>query len=105
MNTSKKDIVKYAAANALLTALYIVLIALFFSNAQTIFGDGKSILIPIAMLMLFVFSAAVCAALILGRPILWYLDNRKSEALQLFGYTLAVFFVVILVVFSALYMV
>lgn len=52
-----QNILKYALANALWTALYIILIGGFFNNAQAIFGDGQKMLIPVVMLLLFVFSA------------------------------------------------
>jgi hypothetical protein len=47
------------------------------------------------MLSLLVFSAALVGSLIFGRPILWYLDNKKKEAVLLLAYTLASFFVII----------
>ena len=96
---------KYALANGLLTALYALLIALFFANAHDLFGDVKSALIPMAMLLLFVFSALVCGSLVLGRPLMWYLDGNKKEAIRLLGYTALVLFVVMIVVFVALYIV
>lgn len=99
----KNTIIKYALANALWTVLYIILIATFFFSAQSIFGDGKNMLIPVIMLMLFVFSAALTGSLILGRPILWYMEGKKKEALTLLGYTLAVFFVVMVIMMVVLY--
>jgi hypothetical protein len=100
---NKKDIIKYALANALWTALYIILIAIFFNNAQAMFGNGKTILIPIVMLLLFVFSATLCGALVLGRPILWYLDGKKKEAITLFIYTTVVLLVVTVLMMIVLY--
>ena len=100
---SNKLIIKYALANSLWTVLYVILIGVLFSNAQAIFGDVKSALIPIAMLLLFVFSALLCGSLILGRPILWYLDGRKNEALKLFSYTVVSLFVVLVLIFVVLY--
>jgi hypothetical protein len=65
-------------------------------------GKNNTILIPIAMLMLFVFSAAFTGILILGRPVMWYLDGKKKEAIYLLFYTLLVFFVVTLIAFLLL---
>jgi len=48
---------------------------------------------PIIGLTLFVLSAAVTGALVLGRPILLYLDGKKAEAVRFFGYTLGWLFV------------
>jgi len=74
----KNIIIKTAAINAILTA-------------------------PIVMLSLFVFSAALTGTLIFGRPILWYLDGKKSEAISLFAYTLAIFLTITIFAFVALY--
>lgn len=100
----KQNIIKYALANALWTALYIIFIGAFFNNAQAIFGnnDNKT-LIPVVMLLLFVFSATLCGSLVLGRPFLWYLDGKKQEAIQLFVYTVAVLLVVTISMMFVLY--
>jgi hypothetical protein len=45
-------------------------------------------------------SAAITASLVFGRPLLWYLDKRKDEALALAVYTVAWLFVIMLSVFS-----
>lgn len=81
-----KPIFLHAGINAGATALYIIGIAVFLSNTQYIFGteEPKSFIVPAAMLSLFVLSAAVTGALVLGRPILWYLAGAKREALSLF---------------------
>jgi len=102
MNNS---IIKNALANALLVFTYIVLIASFLSNIQNLFGaeDKKTVLIPIAMLTLLVFSVALVGSLIFGRPVLWYLDNKKKEAVLLLTYTLGVFFILLLMAFLVLY--
>ena len=100
---TKQDIIKFALVNALWTALYVILIATFFNNAQALFVDGKTIMIPIVMLLLFVFSATFCGALVLGRPLIWYLDGKKKEAITLFSYTLVVFFIVLILMLVVLY--
>lgn len=104
----KNTIVKTALFNAIATALYIVLIASFLFYAPKLFGpagpdDNKTPLIPIVMLSLLVFSAALTGSLIFGRPILWYLDGKKAEALQLLFLTLGIFLIITLVAISALY--
>lgn len=71
-------------------------------NAERLFGKFENFWGgPVIFLMLFVLSAAIVGALVLGRPILLYLDGAKSEALKFFGYTLGWLFV-ILVIFVAL---
>ncbi|MEK7646842.1 MAG: hypothetical protein AAB378_00520 [Patescibacteria group bacterium] len=73
------NIIKHAAVNAFATALYIVAIASFLFYVPKFFGENKAdtVLVPIVMLSLLVFSAALVGVLIFGRPILWYLDGKK----------------------------
>jgi len=102
---NNKTIIKNAILNACGTALYIVLVASFFSYAPKIFGPGedpKTILMPIVMLSLLVFSVALVGLLIFGRPIFWYLDGKKKEAISLVCYTLAAFFIITVAAFFAL---
>lgn len=102
---NKNNIIKHALANSLLTAFYVTLVVTFLNYAKTLFGDNEGPLIPMAMLMLLVFSASLCGFLVFGRPILWYLDGKKKEALSLFAYTVSILFVVTLAVFTTLYFV
>lgn len=101
----KRTIITNALANSLWTSLYIILVATFLNNAQTIFGkeEPHGALVPMAMLTLLVFSAAVCGSLVFGRPVLWYMDGKKKEALRLFIYTLAFLFVVLVILFAVVY--
>lgn len=104
----KNEITKNALISALATALYIVLIASFMFYAPKMFGQsGKAdtVFAPIAMLCLFVLSAAITGFLIFGRPVMWYLDGRKQEALSLIFYTLGVFLIITIVVLLALFLV
>jgi hypothetical protein len=94
----RREIIMSAFMNALGTAVYVILIALFiYLGSQGLFGEGESVFIPIAMLMLFVFSAAFTGFLIFGRPIMWYLDNKKKEALSLLFYTLIIFLIITII--------
>ncbi len=75
--------------NAAGVFVYVSLVAWFMFNGEHLFGgDGKSFLIPVFMLMLFVLSAAITGSLVLGKPILMYLDGQKKEAVKLFFITL-----------------
>lgn len=99
----KENILKYASLNALGTFAYVILITIFFYFARLgFFGDGNPIIIPMAMLMLFVFSAALTGSLVLGKPIMWYLDGKKREALKLFAYTLVALFILTVIAFIIL---
>jgi hypothetical protein len=101
--TNHNQIIKYALVNALWTVLYIILIAILFNSTQSFHIPEPNVLIPVVMLLLFVFSAALTGSLILGRPILWYLEGCKSDAFKLFGYTLVVLLVVTTLIFLALF--
>ena len=99
---------KYAVINAALTALYIVLISSFvFYVPKALHLNDKpdNVFAPIIMLSLLVFSAALVGFLIFGRPIMWYLDGKKQEALKLLVSTLVTFFIIILGLFLTLYLV
>lgn len=97
----KNPVLKYAALNSVGTALYIALIVCFFTMAPYILGENveDTFLIPVAMLLLFVLSASVTGSLVLGRPILWYLDGKKKEAVSLLVATLGFLFVITASVF------
>lgn len=83
--------------------LYITLVSLFLNNAEKIFGSQgeDKFLAPMVFLTLLVFSAATMGIAIFGRPVMWYLDGLKKEALSLIFYTLGFLFV-ILILFLAL---
>lgn len=94
-----KQILKYAVLNSILTALYVTGVALFLTYVTKLFNGPDNFLAPLAMILLFVFSAALTASLVLGRPVLWYLDGKKKEAISLFTYTLGCLLVLIVITF------
>ncbi|MBI2045054.1 hypothetical protein HYT23_03275 [Candidatus Pacearchaeota archaeon] len=99
----KRNILKYAIIDAFGTAVYVIVIAYFVNFLSNgMFGNNKTVLIPIAMLMLFVFSAALTGTLVFGRPISWYFDNKKHEAFLLIFSTLAIFALLMILVFLLL---
>ncbi len=78
--------------NAFLTALYIVAIGTFmFYAGQMKLGRNNQFLAPIALLLLFVCSAAITGYLMFGRPAQLYVDGKKKEALTMVSYTLGTF--------------
>ena len=79
--------------------VYVLLVALFFSNAEKILGHMPNILSFSLFLLLFVFSATVSATLVLGRPIWLFLSNFKKEALWQLIANLIWIFILLLVVF------
>lgn len=97
---TNKKIILISLLNALGTAVYILAIALFFRNIQKIFGNKPdTFLAPLSILLLFVLSAAITAALVLGRPILLYVENQKPEAIKMFFYTIGWLFLITIILF------
>lgn len=89
------QIQKNALLHALATSLYIILIGAFmFYGSQIKLGRANLVLVPISLLLLFVFSAALTGFLIFGKPAQMYIDGKKKEALSLISYTLVFFSVV-----------
>ena len=93
--------------NAFATALYVIAIASFMYYGSLIkLGRANIILVPITMLLLFVFSAALTGFLIFGKPAQLYVDGKKKEALAMLTYTLVSFsiitfvFLLLLIVFT-----
>ena len=84
------------------TFMYICGVALIFFNAQKIFGETKSFLIPVMMLTLFVLSASITGLLVLGRPMWLYLDGHKKEAVTFLFATLGWLAVFLLTTVAAL---
>ncbi len=95
-------IAKLGAFHALLTAAYIACVSALMFYGFRLFGTNTedTIFAPIAMLLLFVTSAAITGSLVLGRPILWYLDGKKKEAVLLLGATLAALFCLTVLAFA-----
>jgi hypothetical protein len=80
------NLVKISFLNALGTIAYIVGIVLIMFNVVDKTADN-TIYAPMLALMLFVLSAAVTGGLVLGRPVMLYLSDKKAEAIKLFLYT------------------
>lgn len=90
--------------NAILAGGYIVLVASVMYFGPRLAGGPDSVLVPIAMLSLFVLSAAVMGYLFLLQPIQMYLDGEKKEAVDLFAKTLATFAVITAALFAILFL-
>jgi uncharacterized membrane protein len=78
---------------------YIALVALVMRYAATIVPKDPSILGFTTFITIFVLSAAVTGSLIIGKPILLYLDGKKKEAVTLFAFILGWLFVSLLILF------
>jgi hypothetical protein len=57
-------------------------------DGDKVFGGQNTFLSPVLFLLLFVFSVLVCGLLVLGKPLKFYIDGRKKEAVSLLFYSL-----------------
>ena len=81
--------------NALLAAAYIVFVVLLITYGPAYVRDKPdTILAPMAMLSLLVFSVALMGYLFFLQPVQMFLEGQKVEAVELFTKTLAAFAVI-----------
>ncbi len=90
--------------NAAAASLYITGVALLMFNGERLFGPGKSILIPIAMISLFTLSATAMGYFFLYQPLLLFLDGHKKNAVNLFLQTVGVFAGITILIFILLFL-
>jgi len=95
-------IIKRAFIDAIGTTAYIILVASFMFSLQVLAPKEDIIIIPIAMLLLFVTSAAITGFLVFGKPAMLYTDGKKKEAVSLLGYTIGILFLMTLIFFISL---
>lgn len=95
-------IITRALLDALGTFVYIILVVSFIFSMQIFADKPDNIIIPIAMLLLFVCSAAITGFLVFGKPIMLYIDGKKKDAVYLLAYTLAILFMITVAVFIVL---
>lgn len=95
--TTKKNVLM-SFIHSVLVVFYTAAISLILSNGEKLFGGEDTFLTPLIFLMLFVLSASIVGALVLGRPILLYIDGKKHEALSFFFGTIGWLMLLTLVV-------
>ena len=71
---------KQSFFSSLGAGVYIVLVGLFINNAQSWFGSQNSLAGIMAFLILFSLSALVVGGLLVGQPLMLYLDGEKKDA-------------------------
>lgn len=84
--------------------LYIVIIVFVMNTVVTALPE-KTMLIPMAMLGLFVLSATVMGFFFLSEPLIFLIENRKHEAIDFFLKTVAIFacFIAIFLIFLSIF--
>jgi len=99
MKNSK--LINYAIAHSLGVLAYVSLVVTFMNNAEKLFGKEDKPLTGVIVLLLFILSALVTSSLVLGRPIMMYLDGEKKDAVKLLFYTAAgLFILLVLAIFT-----
>lgn len=81
---------------------YIALVSIVMQNAVALFGKMQDIWGPVAFLMLFVVSAAICGLLVFGRPVYLFLNGQKREGVKLALYTIGFLFIETVIVLAVL---
>lgn len=85
----KNKLVAYGFVHSGAVFIYVSLTALLMNSGEHFFDKVSDVFAGAMILLLFVLSATIVGTLVLGRPILWYLDGMKKEALRLFFYTVS----------------
>ncbi len=94
---------RWGATHAFGVLVYVILLTSFMNKANDWFGSNdKGIVTPVAALMLFVLSALVTGGLVLGKPLMLYLDGQKKEGVKLLVFTGISLFVYTVLVFAVL---
>ncbi len=102
---SARTMIQNPYLNAVLAAAYIVLVVMaisFFVEGRQEGPGNETVIVPIAMLSLFVLSAAVMGYLFLYGPFALWFDGKRQEALGFFFRTVGVFALITVGIFSAL---
>ncbi len=96
---NKNEFIKYGIAGGFLECVYIFLVILLFN----IIGNNSSKMNEfmtggLFMLLLFVVSVLISGLLVFGKPIRLVLENKISQAINIFFVTLVTIFVIFVVV-------
>ena len=92
-----KKIWSVAIIDALLTGAYVAAVATFMTYANNLFGQADNVLGGVTILILLVLSAVIVGALVLGRPLMLYLDGKKSEGIKTLLYTILSLFIIFVI--------
>ncbi|MFA5188923.1 MAG: hypothetical protein WC460_06180 [Patescibacteria group bacterium] len=88
----KKVIYKYGIGGGVAEIIYVLLVALLFSNLENFLPTPPALFGFFFFLLLFVFSAAVSGFLVLGYPLYLAMQKRFSEAIMCLLTTLLTLF-------------
>ena len=98
----KSSLFAVSVLNSLGVLVYTSAVAWVMFHAERLVGTRPSFVGPLAILLLFVFSATVVGSLVLGRPAYLYFNGARTEAIHLLLYTMGWLFLFVLGVFAVL---
>jgi hypothetical protein len=90
--------------NALIAIAYIAVVASFMYYGGRTIGPVSGLIMPVAMLSLFVLSAAFMGLVFFYHPVQMYFDGDKKGSLSLLTKTVAVFAGVTVLLIIALFL-
>ena len=96
----EKKIMQYSLIHAVLTVVYIFLVALLMQNGDKIFGRINDFVGVAAFLLLFVMSATIVGALVLGKPVMLYIDGDKKEGVKMLVFTVLWLLLLLIIAFA-----
>ena len=99
----KNNLIKSSMFDAFAVALYVSVVAYLIQNGERIFGKMQNFWGPLAFLLLFVVSAAIVGSIIFGKPVVMYLEGKKTEAVKLLSYTIMWLFAATIIVLLVQY--
>lgn len=93
----------FGFVHSFLASAYVALVSWFLFNGEKFFGQQEdNFLMPAALLMLFVLSAAITALLVFGRPVYLFLSGAKKDSVKLLFWTIGWLIVFTLIIFLIL---
>ena len=98
-------LISWSFVHSVGVVIYTALVVLIMSNGDKLFGKQMNYLGALAMLLLFVISATIVGVLVLGKPVLLYLDGQKKEAIKLLFMTIGWLLVFTIIAFVLLLLV
>ncbi|MBI2278628.1 MAG: hypothetical protein HYU81_01030 [Candidatus Brennerbacteria bacterium] len=96
---NKNRVAFYALGNAAVATCYVALVATIMGAAEKFAGKTPTVLAATGFLLLFSSSAAILGLVVFGRPVMWYLEGKRADAVTLVVYTISFLLIITLVVF------
>ena len=75
-----KKLILRSIINSIGVLAYVSLVVTFMNNAQRLFGNDRPPLTGVVVLLVFILSALITGSLVLGKPIMLYLDGQKNRS-------------------------